>query len=93
MTIRADSLAYMSEDKIFNLFRKTERDLMKTRAKNRKGGSFKELTKKFIHEIELDLCYIFRELEHRNTRKKVHSVYLREKENHLYLTPSRVKLP
>tara|TARA_R110001583_G_scaffold115531_1_gene266027 strand:+ start:6937 stop:7218 length:282 start_codon:yes stop_codon:yes gene_type:complete len=92
MTIKADSLVYMSDDKIFNLFRKTERDLMKTRVKNRKGGSFKELTKKFIHEIELDLCYIFREIEHRNTRKKVHSVYLKERENHLYLTPSRVKL-
>ena len=89
--ITADSLFYMSDDRIFNLYRKLERDLTRTRSKARKKGHLQEATRNLAQNIETDLCYVFREIEHRNTRKKAHILYLKERENHLNLTPSRVK--
>ena len=93
MAVNADLLGYMSDDSVSHLYRRTERDLYRTRAKSRKKHSenFREVSQSMINDLEWDLCYIFRELEHRQKRKEAHQRYLKKIQNHLHLTPSRRK--
>jgi len=80
MTITASDIPYARDDRLNRemSFLAQKRDkFMEQLKRNRKDDILRER----VASIEVDICYIYRELECRAARRAAHSAYLRKKNN------------
>ena len=77
MSINSDNLGYMSENEVYGLFKKLDNYL------GRLGRTWWNSNNKDIHHeakaVEIDLCYVMRELEWRKNRSRYHAHYIKNK--------------
>ena len=85
MSVRAenkvskDDLGHMSENELYYLFKKLDSYLERLGRTwwNSKDSNLKNEAK----SVEVDLCYVIRELNHRKARSKHHSEYIQQRNN------------
>ena len=77
MTIRSDDLGHMSENEVYSLFKKLDSYLARLGRNwfNSKDRNIQREAK----EVEIDLCYVMRELESRKKRAQHHAEYIKNK--------------
>ena len=65
--IHIDSLAIMDDEELGGVFKGISRSLSRTRDRNK------------VYQLQVDMCYVQREIHIRKSRKEAHEKYMSQK--------------
>ena len=79
--LNSRDIPYVREDRLHNEMRglSEKRNYLMSRMRDSRSDR-KEIQKKLL-QLEIDVCYVYRELEGRQARKVAHTAYMKSKNN------------